>query len=214
MTRINGKSWRIKKLEKFFNRFPPLSRWNPPLLIFDSQENQYQYEICFCSILLLRGLIRSKASWKVCRVCNHNIYRSQTSLASKYFSPNEIQRSPVKRSCYSLGWQRAYEKLKLLNRGRRYLSRTKEYNMMDNSKIIIYFSLKRNNILSWFLSWSYHFFDGMRISNENMFTYKQNFYNLITIRLFQMFSFVADITILSLYDDDKTYFYSYFYSYW
>lgn len=121
MTRINGKSWRIKKLEKFFNRFPPLSRWNPPLLIFDSQENQYQYEICFCSILLLRGLIRSKASWKVCRVCNHNIYRSQTSLASKYFSPNEIQRSPVKRSCYSLGWQRAYEKLKLLNRGRRYL---------------------------------------------------------------------------------------------
>lgn len=36
MTRINGKSWRIKKLEKFFNRFPPL-------LIFDSQENQYQY---------------------------------------------------------------------------------------------------------------------------------------------------------------------------
>lgn len=85
---------------------------------------------------------------------------------------------------------------------------------MDNSKIIIYFSLKRNNILSWFLSWSYDFFDEMRISNENMFTYKQNFYNLITIRLFQMFSFVADITILNFYDDDKTYFYSYFYSYW
>lgn len=94
--------------------------------------------------------------------------------------------------------------------------RTKEYNMMDIIwwKIIIYFSLKRNNILSWFLSWSYDFFDGMRISNENMFTYKQNFYNLITIRLFQTFSFVADITILSFYDDDKTYFYSYFYSYW
>lgn len=62
------------------------------------------YEICSCSILLLRGLIRSKASWKVCRVCNHNIYRSQTSLPSKYFSPNEIQ--PPLVLC-SLGWLQA-----------------------------------------------------------------------------------------------------------
>lgn len=34
------------------------------------------------------------------------------------FSPNEIQRSPpsLKRSCYSVGWRKEYEKLKLLNR--------------------------------------------------------------------------------------------------
>lgn len=108
MTHLNGESCRTEKFGKFLAICSIVSSIDFCKRIHGSKAtvsysvhgwtNTARRPLTYEDIVLPRDLIRFKAwqaSRKVCPVYDHNIYQSQTSLTSGYFSRNEIQRSPV-----------------------------------------------------------------------------------------------------------------------
>lgn len=101
MTYLNGKSCRIEKFGKLFDC--SLDPDDSILLSFHIRlrPGPIPNEICLSVrvFFYLRDFIQFREGRKVCRVWNHNIYPTQTSSTSKYFSPNEIPRVPQRNRC-------------------------------------------------------------------------------------------------------------------